>query len=133
MTTHVNQQDAIIRCEPARRLLDRYSGDDHVEAVFPVEPYSVSNIACYTECEYDFHRMSGRLQAMCDAPHQIAEHKPQPTIRQYVKAGSCEIQLQELLGSHSHAAGQWRSHGVNARDKFGDNQSDSAAAVKRFG
>src|SRR5882724_4328326 len=69
---------------------------------------------------------------MRQGSQKIAKQKADGDVDDGIERSSRQIQPQKNVGAHFHAAGQRRSHGVDAGNELGEQQGGLTALVERF-
>src|SRR5258708_39334008 len=69
---------------------------------------------------------------MGQGSQKIAKQKADGDVDDGIERSSRQIQPQKNVGAHFHAAGQRRSHSVDAGNELGEQQGGLTALVERF-
>src|ERR1700722_7644197 len=116
MAAHVRDENGarLVRSQAGGELLHLYARHNIVLAVFAKLHETIDCIDDHRDQEYRFHGTAGHAKAVENGGENVAGKKSHAQISEGVEQRSGEVQQQELVEAHFHAAGQRRGHGVHA-------------------
>ena len=106
--------------QPACQFFHLHPRHDAVNGMLAIEPYAISRITYEREHGDRLNRPSRCLKAVRYGGQDIAEQIADGDVDHRIERGSRQIEPQENVRAHFHAACQRRRHGVDPGDELGE-------------